>query len=191
MFSFDLLDMKSRFNRFEEGLEVVTRLLKSDAPVTFEGKYYHLHTATLLPHPVRPGGPRLLVGGIGEKRTLPLVVKYADEWNAIFSPPAEFTRLNTRLDGLLKAAGRDPKSIRRSMMTGLRFGRTKKELAAKLSARDQTGAELHKRGIIVGVGEEIREHLAELEKTALQRLMLQWLDLDDLIGLSALAKVVL
>jgi alkanesulfonate monooxygenase SsuD/methylene tetrahydromethanopterin reductase-like flavin-dependent oxidoreductase (luciferase family) len=191
MFGFDLLDMKSRFNRFEEGLEVVTRLLKSDAPVTFEGKYYHLHDASLLPHPIRPAGPRLLVGGIGEKRTLPLVVKYADEWNAIFSPPAEFTRLNTRLDELLKAAGRDPKSVRRSMMTGLRFGRTKKELAAKLSARDQTVAELHKRGIIVGVGEEIREHLAELEKTALQRLMLQWLDLDDLIGLSALAKVVL
>jgi alkanesulfonate monooxygenase SsuD/methylene tetrahydromethanopterin reductase-like flavin-dependent oxidoreductase (luciferase family) len=165
--------------------------LKSDKPVTFDGKYYQLHAATLLPHPARPGGPPLLVGGIGEKRTLPLVVKYAHEWNAIFSAPAEFTRLNTRLDGLLKAAGRDPKSVRRSMMTGLRFGRTKKELDAKLSARDQTVEELHKRGIIVGVGEEIKEPLAELKKTGLQRLMLQWLDLDDLKGLESLAKVVL
>lgn len=190
-FGFDLLDMKSRFDRFEEGLEVITRLLKSDSPVTYNGKYYKLREAALLPHPARLGGLRILVGGNGEKRTLPLVVKYADEWNAIFSPPAEFTRLNARLDELLKAAGRDPKSVRRSMMTGLRFGQSKKELQAKLSARDQTIQELHKRGIVVGVGEEIKEHLAELKKTALQRLMLQWLDLDDLKGLSALAKVVL
>jgi alkanesulfonate monooxygenase SsuD/methylene tetrahydromethanopterin reductase-like flavin-dependent oxidoreductase (luciferase family) len=119
------------------------------------------------------------------------VVKYADEWNAIFSLPAEFSRLNARLDGLLKAAGRDPGSVRRSMMTGLRFGRTKKELEAKLSERGQTVEELHKRGIIIGVGDDIKQHLKELEKTGLQRLMLQWLDLDDLKGLSNLAKVVL
>ncbi len=190
-FGFDLLDLKSRFDRFEEGLQVVTLLLKSDSPVTFSGKYYQLREAALLPRPARPGGPRILVGGIGEKRTLPLVVKFADEWNAIFSPPAEFSRLNTRLEGLLKTAHRDPRSVRRSMMTGLRFGRTRKELDAKLSDRHQTIAELHKRGIVVGVGDEIKQHLEELEKTGLQRLMLQWLDLDDLKGLSALAKVVL
>jgi F420-dependent oxidoreductase-like protein len=190
MFGFDLLDVKSRFDRFEEGLEVVTRLLKSKAPVTFKGKYYQLHEATLLPRPARPGGPAILVGGNGEKRTLPLAVKYAAEWNAIFLRPAELIRLNTRLDGLLQAAGRDPKSLRRSMMTGLRFGRTRKELEQKLTARHQTDTGLRKRGFIIGVGNEIREQLAEIEGTGLQRLMLQWLDLDDLKGLSALAKVI-
>jgi F420-dependent oxidoreductase-like protein len=191
IFGFDLLDAKSRFNRFEEGLEVITRLLKSRKPVTFEGKYYQLHRAALLPHPARLSGPRILIGGNGEKRTLPLAVKYASEWNAVFLRPAELIRLNARLDGLLKAAGRDPKSIRRSMMTGLRFGRTKKELEGKLSAHKQTREELHKRGILVGVGQEIKPLMAELEKTGLQRLMLQWLDLDDLNGLSALARVIL
>lgn len=191
IFGFDLMDTKSRFNRFEEGLEVITRLLKSRKPITFEGKYYRLHRAALLPHPARPGGPRILIGGNGEKRTLPLVVKYASEWNAVFLRPAELTRLNTRLDGLLKAAGRDPKSIRRSMMTGLRFGRTRKELEQKLSARHQTGTGLRKRGFIIGVGQEIKEQLAEVEGTGLQRIMLQWLDLDDLKGLEAFAKVVL
>ncbi len=77
------------------------------------------------------------------------------------------------------------------MMTGLRFGRTKKELQEKLSARNQTVEELHKRGIVVGVGEQVKQHLDELEKTGLQRLMLQWLELDDLKGLAALAKSVL
>jgi F420-dependent oxidoreductase-like protein len=190
LFGFDLLELKSRFDRFEQGLEVITRLLKSAGPVVFEGKYYQLRGATLLPHPNR-SGPRILIGGNGEKRTMSLVAKYADEWNAVFLPPQEFARLNIRLDGLLQAAGREPKSVRRSMMTGLRFGRTRKKLEAQLSDRDQTAEELRKRGILVGVGQEIKEQLAELEKAGIQRLMLQWLDLDDLKGLEALAKVVL
>ena len=68
-FGFDLLEPKSRFDRFEEGMQVVTRLLQSDEPVTFEGRYYRLRGATLLPRPQRPGGPRILIGGNGIKRT--------------------------------------------------------------------------------------------------------------------------
>jgi len=191
LFGFDLLEMKSRFNRFEEGLEVITRLLKSDGPVTFEGKYYQLREATLLPRPVRPGGPRILIGGNGEKRTMSLVAKYADEWNAVFLPLAEFARLSARLNGLLRETGREPHSVKRSMMTGLRYGRTKKELDAQLSARNQTVEELRKRGIIVGVGEEVVEQLKGLQDAGLQRVMLQWLDLDDLKGLEALEKAIL
>jgi alkanesulfonate monooxygenase SsuD/methylene tetrahydromethanopterin reductase-like flavin-dependent oxidoreductase (luciferase family) len=191
LFGFDLLDLKSRFNRFEEGLEVITRLLKSDVPVNFEGKYFQLLEATLLPRPVRPGGPRILVGGNGEKRTMSLVAKYADEWNAVFLQPQELARLNIRLDEMLKAAGREPRSVRRSMMTGLRFGRTREELAMQLSARNQNAEELRKRGIVIGVGEEVVEQLKGLQDVGLQCIMFQWLDLDDLDGLSALAKAVL
>ena len=46
LFGFDLLDMKSRFDRFEEGMEVVTRLLQSDEPVRFDGHYYQLRGGT-------------------------------------------------------------------------------------------------------------------------------------------------
>jgi F420-dependent oxidoreductase-like protein len=191
LFGFDLLPLKERFDRFEDGLEVITRLLKSDEPVTFEGKYFRLRDATLLPRPVRPGGPRILIGGNGEKRTMSLVARYADEWNAIFALPAEFARLNAALDEVLKFHGRASGSVVRSMMTGLRFGRTRKELDEKLSARKQTIEELRKRGMIIGVGEEVKEQLAELEKAGLQRVMLQWLELDDLDGLESLAKVVL
>ena len=191
LFGFDLLDMKSRFDRFEEGLQVITSLFHSDEPVTFEGKYYQLRGATLLPCPARRGGPPILIGGNGEKRTLLLVAKYADEWNAIFLQPDDFKRLNARLDDLLKQNGRAPESVRRSMMTGLKFGRTKKELKEKLAAKNQKADDLRRKGLIVGVGEEIFPQLTALEEAGLQRLMLQWLDLDDLAGLEALAKAVL
>jgi len=51
LFGFDLLDMKARFSRFEEGLECVSRLLRSQEPTTFEGRLFHLDQATVLPHP--------------------------------------------------------------------------------------------------------------------------------------------
>jgi len=191
LFGFDLLDMNARFDRFEEGLEVITSLLKSDKQVTFEGKYYQLRGATLLPAPLRPGGPRILIGGNGEKRTIPLAAKYADEWNAVFLRPTELIRLNTSLDKVLLSNGREPGSVKRSLMTGLRFGRTRKQLDSKLSAQHNTGSGLRRRGFVVGVGQEIKDQLHAVEKTGVQRVMLQWLDLDDLISLEALAKVVL
>ena len=191
MFGYDLLDLKSRFVRFEEGLEVVSRLLRSQEPADFEGKFFKLQGATILPHLSRPGGPRILIGGNGEKRTLVLAARYADEWNAVFLPAGELARLNAILDDLLKAQGCNPKSVKRSMMTGLRFGRTKKELDESLGHGTHTAEELRKRGLIVGTGEEIKGQLGELDKAGLQRVMLQWLDLDDLKGLEALAKIVL
>jgi F420-dependent oxidoreductase-like protein len=191
IFGFDLLDKKARFERFEEGLLVITSLLKRDMAVDFEGKYYNLQGAMLMPAPLRPGGPRLLIGGNGVRRTLVLASRYADEWNAVFLPPADWKRLNARLDELLEELGRSAESVRRSMMTGLCFGRTAKELQDKLARENHTQEELRGRGFVVGTGEEVKEQLAGLEQAGLQRVMLQWLDLDDLRGLRALAKAIL
>jgi F420-dependent oxidoreductase-like protein len=191
LFGFDLLDAKPRFDRFEEGMEVVTRLLQSDEPVTFDGHYYQLRGATLLPRPQRQGGPRILIGGDGEKRTLPAVVRYANEWNCVMLLPDVFAQKNTLLTEMLFVAGRKPESVRRSMMTGCVFGKDEAAVNEKLSARKRTLDELHTRGIVAGSADQIKAQLHELEEVGLQRIMLQWLDLDDLDGLEALAKVVL
>ena len=191
LFGFDLLDIKPRFDRFEEGMEVVTRLLQSDQPVTFEGHYYQLRGATLLPRSHRQGGPRILVGGDGEKRTLPAVVRYAHEWNCVMLLPEVFAKKNMLLAEMLSAAGRDPASVRRSMMTSCVFGKDESALNEKLSARKRTVEELAARGAVAGSSDQVKEQLHRLEEAGLQRIMLQWLDLDDLEGLEALAKVVL
>ena len=191
LFGFDLLDLDSRFDRFKEGMEVVTRLLQSDDPVTFDGHYYRLRGATLLPRPQRPGGPRILVGGNGVKRTLSYVVRYAEEWNCVSLVPEKFAALNSRLDEMLASAGRDPASVRRSMMTGCVFGKDEPALQQKLSARKRTLQQLHQHGTVAGDAAPVKEHLAALERVGLQRIMLQWLDLDDLEGLEALGRRVL
>ena len=191
LFGFDLLEPKSRFDRFEEGMEIVTRLLQSDEPVTFEGQYFQVRGATLLPRSARHGGPRILVGGNGGKRTMSNVVRYAAEWNCVMLTPSEFTRLNEQLTELLNEAGKDPKSVRRSMMTNCVFGRDDSALTKKLTKRGKTLEQLRQRGIVAGSSDVVVEQLQELEQAGLQRIMLQWLDLDDLDGLKALAKAVL
>lgn len=187
LFGLDLLDMQSRFVRFQEGLEVIARLLRDDQPVRFEGKYFQLREASLLPRPLRPGGPRLLVGGNGEKRTLRLAARYADEWNAVFQTPAGFARLSAKLDEWLVDEKRKPEAVRRSMMTGIRFAQSRSGLEAKLHGH--TVEDLRGRGLIVGVKDEILPQLSELEQAGVQRVMLQWMDLEDLKGLEELRKV--
>ena len=191
LFGFDLLEPKARYDRFEEGLEVVTRLLRSDEPVTFEGRYFQVRGAVLLPRPQRPGGPRILIGGDGGKRMRSLIARYAVEWNCVMLTPQVFAGRNQLLTEALAATGRDPNSVRRSMMTGCFFGRDDAALKEKLAARNRTLEQLHERGIVAGSPNQVREQLSKLEEAGLQRIMLQWLDLDDLEGLEAMAKAVL
>jgi len=191
LFGFDLLEPKERYDRFEDGLVVVTNLLQSDEPVTFEGKYYQVRGATLLPRPKRKGGPRILLGGDGGKRLRAMVARYAVEWNCVMFTPKLFAKRNQLLTEDLKAAGRDLDSVRRSMMTGCVFGKDENALKEKLVARNRTIEQLQERGIVAGSSEQVKEQLKILEEAGLQRIMLQWLDLDDLEGIEALAKTIL
>ncbi len=190
-YGWDLLDVPARFARFEEGLRIISHLLHNDAPLDFEGVYYHLQEAVLRPRPSRPDGPPILIGGNGPKRTLPLAARYADEWNAVYVNPARFAELSGQLDELLVAEGRAPESVRRSLMAGCIFGRDTADLARKLAGRNRTAAEIHERGVAVGTGPEIAAQLETWAAGGVQRIMLQWLDLDDLAGLEALAVAVL
>ncbi len=188
MFGYPLLDVRDRLARFEEGLEVIAQLLENGEPVEFEGEYYELNEAMLLPRPQRPGGPPILIGGNGEKRTLRLVADYADMWNAVYVPPARFAELNRVLDGYLAEEGRAPGNVHRSLMTGLVFGRDEAEVQRKLDARQRTADDLWARGVVVGTASQVVDRLGEFAEAGAQRVMLQWLDLDDMDGLEALGR---
>jgi F420-dependent oxidoreductase-like protein len=203
LFGFELGDVPTRIARLQEGLEVVTRLLRGDEPATFDGRFYQLRGATLLPRPQRPGGPRIMIGGNGPKRTLPLVARYADIWNAVFVGPDEFSQRSTMLDDLLRAAGRKPGELRRTVMTGIFFGRDMDALDRKLDGERQFRPELASkpreelikilrgRNVIVGTPDTVAEQIDAYRKAGVEELMLQWLDQDDIEGLRALAEVVL
>ena len=157
--------------------------------MNFAGDYYTLRDAQLLPRAKRAGGPPLLIGGNGRRRTLPLVARYADEWNSVFLTPARYRELNRYLDELLLAAGRAPGDVKRSLMTGLVFARTTAQLQELLDGGSVD--EARARGMAVGTPSEIADVVGAYEEAGAYRIMLQWMDLDDFNGLEALAKALL
>jgi F420-dependent oxidoreductase-like protein len=183
-FGIPFYDKKTRFDMFEDALEITRLLLTSDEPVQFTGKHFTLDGAVLLPRPKRAGGPPILIGGGGRKRTLPLAAKYAQEWNVPFVSPETYRDLNDTLTGLLVEEGRDPKTVKRSIMTQLIIGRTDAEVQSKFGDRDTDK-------LIVGTPSQVVDRIGVYAEAGVERFMLQWLDLDDMDGIELVAKEVL
>jgi F420-dependent oxidoreductase-like protein len=190
-YGFNLLSQNERFNRFEEGVELIKMLFDSNEHFEYTGKYFQAKDVLMLPRPGRVGGPPILIGGNGTKRTLPLAAKFADEWNSLLINKETFQELNAFMNKLLENEGRQKDSVIRSMMTGVRFGKTREEVEKKIAKSDQSLEYLRGRGFLIGTGAEIKEQIIELENSGLQRIMLQWLDLEDIEGLTQLAESIL
>ncbi|MCP4434864.1 MAG: LLM class F420-dependent oxidoreductase [Actinomycetia bacterium] len=106
----DLPPLKERFDRFDEGLEVITRLLR-DEVANFEGDHYSLTDANCEPKPIQKPWPPIWIGGDGPKRTLRAVARHADYWNTPFTSPEALARSVETLHGHCADVGRDPSEI--------------------------------------------------------------------------------
>lgn len=190
-FGFDLLEFMPRFARFEEYLQVVIGLLKGEGPLDFDGEHYRLEGAMLTPQPGPDRAPPITIGGNGRQLTLPLVAKYADEWNCFWRSHEQLASLNTRLDELLEAEGREPGDVRRTMMTGIFYGRDDRELSTIVGGQSRSAEELQTSGAIVGTGAAVRDQIDELAELGLDGVMLQWLDVRGLDRLEAMAREIL
>ena len=109
-YGIELPDLGRRLDRFEEAVQVVSTLLRSEVS-NFDGAHYRLTRARCQPAPIQTPLP-LLVGGAGERRTIPLAARYADAWHAWATPP-EFRRKCDILDEACLAAERTPSDVRR------------------------------------------------------------------------------
>jgi F420-dependent oxidoreductase-like protein len=188
-FGFELGDLDTRFRRLEDSLNILRQLTRSTAPTSYQGTEFSIKDAYLQPRSPRADGPPIVIGGNGPKRTLPLVAKYADEWNAVFQNAAGIVERNTILDELLAKEGRQPSDVKRTLMIRGLVGRTEAELEAKASAEQL--ADLWSREAVVGTPNEIVDRLGKLSEVGVAGVQLQWLDLDDITGLELIASDVL
>ena len=122
------------------------------------------------------------------RRTLPLAARYADEWNAVFLEAEAFVDLNARLDDLVREVGRVPEQVGRTLMTRVIFGRTEADVDRKLEDELQDHLPA---AVLAGTTGEIVERLGHLSEAGVQRVMLQWLEVDDIDALEAMAHSVL
>jgi len=205
MFGYNLGNMATGMARFAEGLEVITRLLQSTEPVSYTGQFYQLRAATLHPRPQRAGGIPILVGGKGPRRSLPLVARYANIWNATRLTPDEFRARSAQLDELAHAVGRAPSAIKRTAMIPVMCGRNTAELEQRAQGirqlfpdlgalpfdalldalRDMFGA------MIVDTPEGVIHRIRAYADAGVEELIIQWFGVEDLEGLQILAEQVL
>jgi len=192
-YGFDYPEDRVRMEMLAEQLEIVHRSW-SEAPLTFEGRHYRVEGLHALPRPVQDPHPPLIVGGHGGRRSAALAARWSDEYNTISADPAECARLRAAVEDAWEAEGRDPATVRFSLMTGSVVGEDRAEVldrarAVMATIRETGDPEAFLRGRadtwVVGTVDQARDRLDELEAAGVDRVMLQHLAPDDL-GMVAL-----
>jgi F420-dependent oxidoreductase-like protein len=181
--------LKERFDRLEEAIQVI-RALWGNGPADFHGRHYRLEGADCIPTPAS-GRPPILIGGSGEKRTLRLVARYADEWNAVNANPEQYAAKVKVLEARCEAVGRDPATIRRSMMTFAVIGpdaasldRATERMMGMWGAPAGTSPEqyrvgLRARGMIVGGKDEVLDACGKYARLGMNEIQFQHFNFDD------------
>jgi alkanesulfonate monooxygenase SsuD/methylene tetrahydromethanopterin reductase-like flavin-dependent oxidoreductase (luciferase family) len=100
---------------------------------SFHGRRHHVDGAMNVPQPVQPGGPRILIGGGGERKTLRLVARYADMWNGFGDPDTIRHKLGVLADHC-REIGRDPAEIHKTRLGTLVISATKEEAERRRQA---------------------------------------------------------
>jgi F420-dependent oxidoreductase-like protein len=108
-YGYDWPPTRERFERLEDALRIC-RAMFTRSETSFRGAIHHVDGALNLPQPVQPGGPPILVGGGGERKTLALTARYADMWNGFGDVAAIRHKLDV-LAGHCAAIERDPAEI--------------------------------------------------------------------------------
>lgn len=106
----ELGSMKERFDRFEEGLEVIVSLFTNEE-TDFSGDYYRLKGALSEPKATQEPHPPIVIGGTGRNRTLRAVARWAQMWDALLISPEEWTDLREVLEEHCQAVGRESSEI--------------------------------------------------------------------------------
>ena len=190
-FGLPFYDFATRYQMLEEALQVTKLLLRNETPSSFHGQHFQLEDAILLPRPARPGGPPILIGGNGPRRTLPLVAKYADEWNADALDLDTYRARRATLDDYLAAEGRPADDIKYSLMTRVIYRPTQAQLDAFLHESGLGDEEVAVGKMIVGTAAEVVDQIGARAEAGVERIMLRWLELDDMANLELLARDVL
>ena len=185
VFDVPFMTVKERMDRFIEAVAITRKTWQISNP-----------------KPPRNGSIPILMGGVGEKRALPLVAREADEWNYTRIDHEEYRQKRAIISESCKEIGRDPSSIRYSVMANFLVGRDRDELrerAMKLAEvlprlkRDSPDEiiEAAKRGAFVGTPEEVASQIRDYATLGVELFMLQHFLLDDTDHLELLAAEVM
>jgi F420-dependent oxidoreductase-like protein len=153
---------KERAARLDEALAVITKLWTEDHP-SFRGKYYTLEKAPFAPPPVQKPHPPIVIGGQGKQWIMPIVARYADEWNApVGLSPADVRERAAELRAECERLGRSPCVRRISVflplanITNIPFAGAATRLGARVLVDERAAT-----SVLAGSSDAIRARIRE------------------------------
>jgi F420-dependent oxidoreductase-like protein len=181
-----------RFARLEEQLQILHGFWSTPEGQRFDfaGEHYQLVDSPALPKPVQPGGPPVIIGGVGPSRTPRLAAQYAAEYNQPFVPLDFYRDQVQTARAACETIGRDPDDLIQSVALTVCCGETDEELAVRAGAIGQ-GVEALRESQLAGRPAEIVERIADYAEAGAQRVYLQVLDMTDLDHVRLLGDQVL
>jgi alkanesulfonate monooxygenase SsuD/methylene tetrahydromethanopterin reductase-like flavin-dependent oxidoreductase (luciferase family) len=184
-YGFPFLNARERVTLLREQTETIVRQWTEDGAVW--------------PKPVQQPRPPLIVGGSAKRGTVEPAVRWADEYNTTAATADDCRDRRRVLDEACRAAGRDPSSLRLSLMIGCVVGADEAELRDRAArflelARRDVSVDEFLRGpnpkSIVGTVEQVVEQLRERERAGVERVFLQHLDHEDVEAVRLLGREV-
>jgi len=181
-----------RFDQLGEQLEIITGLWRTTEGDTFDhpGPTWPIEHSPALPKPTSPGGPAIIIGGFGPRRTPALVARFASEYNVPFADVATTAALQSNIERACQDQERDPSTVLRSAAQVVCCGADEAEVARRAAGIGRDVEELRENGM-AGTPGELVERLGAYAGIGVDRIYLQVLDLDDLDHLDLLAAEVL
>lgn len=178
-YGFPFVRTGERFDVLAEQLAIV-RGLWGDGELAFTGDHYRLEGVDALPKPVQRPHVPLIVGGRALPRSAALAARWADEYNTTMAVPAECRERRTAVERAWEAAGRDPATVRFSLMTGCLVGRDAREVGDRTALLAERHGAVPQESWVSGTLDQATQRLCELADAGVDRVMLQLLLHDDL-----------
>ena len=117
-YGFDYPPIARRMDRLAEAVTIAKLLFTEERP-SFEGKFYRIDRALNVPRPIQKGGPKILIGGGGERRTLRILAEHGDIGHWFGGPIEDLKRKKAVFEEHCAAVGRDPADV--TILLGVGF----------------------------------------------------------------------
>lgn len=173
----------TRIAQLDEAAQII-RTLWTTAPATVTGNYYTVTNAYCEPRPTP--APVLMIGGAGERRTLRVVARHADWWNADYYSPADYARKRAVLDEHCQAIGRDPATIVSTYYATVSLARNP-DAASRVLPLSHRG-DLY---LVNGGPDEVTQQLEEFAALGVRHVQLTFMDFPRTEGLELFLSEVL
>lgn len=181
-----------RFERLSEQLAIISGLWATPEGevFSFEGRHYPIAESPALPKPLQSGGPPIIVGGGGPRRTPALAARFASEFNMPFPPLESYLAQRDNVVAACEAIDRDPMSLVWSVALVVCVGGDEAEVQRRAAAIGQEPDELRTNGVAGTPAEAVATLGRWIEEATVDRIYLQVLDLADLDHLELIAAEV-